>query len=61
MVFCSLVVLFEEIARVGAIIFGGNFMARWQFSGEQFSSGRIILGGNCAGVNCRGPIFLGGD
>ena len=48
--------LWGEFAWVGAIIFVGNFMVRGQFSGGncmggQFSSGAIILWGNCLGGN----------
>ena len=58
---------------MGAIIFGGNFIVKGQFSGGQLSSGEIIRGqsllsnhpeGNCSGGNYlgeRGVIFLGGS
>ena len=43
--------LWGEFGWVEAIILGGNFMVKMQFSGEnfprgQFSLGAIILGGN---------------
>ena len=46
---------------MGAIFYGGNFMVRGQFSGEQFFSGVIILGGNHPGGNYPGGIFLWGN
>ena len=66
--------LWGKFTWVGAIIFGGNFIVRGQFSrgqlsGGQFSSGQlssgaiiwgaIIQGANVWGAIIRGAIFLG--
>ena len=49
---------------MGAFIFGGNYIVRRQFSGGKFSSGAIILGGNCPerifrGQSSRGQLSEG--
>ena len=46
---------------MGEIIFKGNFMVSGQFSGGQFSSWTIILGGNCPGGNHPGGNYPGGN
>ena len=48
-----------EFAWVRTIIFWEDFMVRGLFSGGKFSSGKIIIGGNCPVGHCLGTIFLG--
>ena len=54
-----------EFARVGAIIFGKNFMVRGQISSGQFTSGVIVrwtisLRGNGRLSHCPGGNYPGG-
>ena len=68
--------LWGEFAWVGAIIFEGNFLVRWQFSsgqlsgggeGGQLSTGEIVQGAIIRGAIIQeaiiwgGAIFLGGQ
>ena len=46
---------------MGAIIFGGSFMVRGQFSGEQLSSRVIARGAILLGVNYPRGQFPGGN
>ena len=47
-----------ELARVGAIIFEGNFTVSEKFSSEQFSLGAVVQGAFILGSNYpRGQLF----